>query len=194
MIKRIINILLLHCLFVPVHAQAQQVVEQLLKRPDMQGASFSISVKEVESGQTIYAYDSSRELIPASVMKLVTTATALEILGEDFCFPTSLEYDGNIKDGVLNGNLYIKGSGDPSLGSAYLSEDNTHENNEFIPVWIAAIQKAGIRRITGSVIADESIFDMEGTSAKWVNEDLGNYYAAGSYGLSVFDNLVFIVS
>ena len=55
--------------------------------------------------------------------------------------------------------------------------------------WIAAVKKAGIRQIQGAVIGDARIFDEEGTALKWVKEDLGSYYGAGSYGLSVFDNL-----
>lgn len=147
----------------------------------MQGASLSIQIKEIETGKTICSHDPDRLLTPASVLKIVTTATALDVLGADYRYPTSLEYDGILRDGVLQGDLYIKGSGDPSLGSSYLEAD-------FLAGWVAALQKVGIRQITGSVIADESRFDTEGISPKWLREDLGNYYAAGSYGLSVFDN------
>ena len=77
----------------------------------MEGASFSLIVKDVHNGETVFAYDTLRQLTPASVMKTVTTATALEILGEDYRFPTTLEYDGSIENGLLKGNLYIKGSG-----------------------------------------------------------------------------------
>ena len=72
----------------------------------MEGASFSLIVKEVNSGETVFAYDTIRQLTPASVMKTVTTATALEILGEDYRFPTALEYDGSIENGLLNA-IYI---------------------------------------------------------------------------------------
>jgi len=148
--------------------------------------------KDISNGEILYSYDADRELIPASVMKLVSTATALELLGEDYRFPTSLEYDGKIENGVLHGNMYIKGSGDPTLGSSHFAPDRnkyTPDQNIFIPQWMAALKKAGIQKITGSIIADESIFDTEGISLKWVSEDMGNYYGAGCYGLSVFDNL-----
>ena len=85
----------------------------------MEGASFSLMVKEVETGRTLFAYDTLRQMTPASVMKTVTTATALELLGADYRFPTAIERDGGIEQGHLRGNLYIKGSGDPSLGSAF---------------------------------------------------------------------------
>jgi D-alanyl-D-alanine carboxypeptidase/D-alanyl-D-alanine-endopeptidase (penicillin-binding protein 4) len=169
-----------------------QSVKQLLKLRTMKGASFSFMVKEVKSGEVLYAYDVDRELTPASVLKLVTSATALELLGEDYRYKTSLEYDGEIVNGTLKGNLYIKGSGDPTLGSSHFVENRngyTPSQNTFMPQWIQAITKAGIKKITGSVIADESIFDIEGIPMKWVHEDMGSHYGAGSYGISVFDNL-----
>ena len=151
----------------------------------MRGASFSLVVKDVQEGKTVYSYDTDRLQSPASVLKTVATATALEILGEDYRYPTTLEYDGILESGTLEGNLYIKGSGDPSLGSSHFAPGQ----NKFLSTWIAALQKAGIKHITGSVISDESIFDTEGVSIKWLREDMGNYYAPGSYGISIFDNM-----
>lgn len=174
-------------------AEAQDTpMKRFLNLPSMKGASCSFMVKDISNGKVVYSYTADREVIPASVLKLVTTATALELLGEEFRFETSLEYDGKITGGVLEGNLYIKGSGDPTLGSSHFAADRsryTPDQNTFMPQWITALKKAGITKVTGSVIADESIFDTEGVSAKWVFEDMGNYYGAGCYGLSVFDNL-----
>lgn len=172
--------------------EVPQSVRSLLAAQSMKGASFSLMVKEVHTGKVLCDYDAGRQLTPASVMKLVTTATALELLGEEFRFATTLEYDGVIKEGVLHGNLYIKGSGDPTLGSAHFAAGKNSyrpSQNSFIPQWLQAVKKAGIRKIAGRVVADESIFDVEGVSLKWVQEDLGSYYGAGSYGISVFDNL-----
>lgn len=183
------NKIVLFCLLICFHAlagaQTPAPVKRLLQAPYMRGASFSLIVKDVQDGKTVCSYDTDRLQSPASVLKTVATATALEILGEDYRYPTTLEYDGTLENGTLKGNLYIKGSGDPSLGSSYFAPDQ----NKFLSAWIAALQKAGIRRITGSIISDESIFDTEGASVKWLREDMGNYYAPGSYGLSVFDNM-----
>lgn len=177
---------LLFCCWVGTKAQTvPQPIRKFLNTPAMEGASFSLMAKELETGKTVWGYDTLRQVTPASVMKLITTATALEILGEDYRFATLLEYDGEIKEGVLDGNLYIKGSGDPSLGSAHFASDR----DTFISQWTQAVKEAGIRKVEGRIIADESIFDTEGTSMKWVQEDLGSYYGAGSYGISVFDNL-----
>jgi D-alanyl-D-alanine carboxypeptidase/D-alanyl-D-alanine-endopeptidase (penicillin-binding protein 4) len=150
----------------------------------MHGASVSICVKDVETDNLIYSYDADREVAPASVMKIITTAAALEILGENFRYGTAVMYDGSIENGVLNGNLYICGSGDPSIGSNLLGGDK----NTVFKEWLTAIKQAGVTKINGAVIADESIFDTEGISMKWMREDLGSYYGQGCYGLNIFDN------
>ena len=181
--NKIVLLCLLLCLHLLAGAQTPAPVKWLLQAPYMRGASFSLVVKDVQEGRTVYSYDTDRLQSPASVLK--TVATALEILGEDYRYPTTLEYDGILENGTLEGNLYIKGSGDPSLGSSHFAP----RQNKFLSTWIAALQKAGIKHITGSVISDESIFDTEGVSIKWLREDMGNYYAPGSYGISIFDNM-----
>ena len=183
--NKIVLLCLLICLHLLAGAQTPAPVKWLLQAPYMRGASFSLVVKDVQEGRTVYSYDTDRLQSPASVLKTVATATALEILGEDYRYPTTLEYDGVLENGTLEGNLYIKGSGDPSLGSSHFAPGQ----NKFLSTWIAALQKAGIKHITGSVISDESIFDTEGVSIKWLREDMGNYYAPGSYGISIFDNM-----
>lgn len=183
--NKIVLLCLLICLHLLAGAQTPAPVKWLLQAPYMRGASFSLVVKDVQEGRTVYSYDTDRLQSPASVLKTVATATALEILGEDYRYPTTLEYDGILENGTLEGNLYIKGSGDPSLGSSHFAPGQ----NKFLSTWIAALQKAGIKHMTGSVISDESIFDTEGVSIKWLREDMGNYYAPGSYGISIFDNM-----
>jgi D-alanyl-D-alanine carboxypeptidase/D-alanyl-D-alanine-endopeptidase (penicillin-binding protein 4) len=165
-------------------AQTHVAIEKFLSAPYMQGASVSIMVKEVRDGTVLCSYDADREIIPASVMKAVTTATALEILGENFRYETAVMYDGYIRNHILDGNIYIRGSGDPTLGSSDMGPDR----DKIIREWIAAIKNTGIKEITGCVIADESIFDTEGISMKWMREDLGSYYGQGCYGLNVYDN------
>ncbi|MDR1335745.1 MAG: D-alanyl-D-alanine carboxypeptidase/D-alanyl-D-alanine-endopeptidase [Tannerella sp.] len=177
------------CLFLfCVKAQTQDQMplpfKRFLDKPALKGASVSFMAREVTGDRILYRFDAERELTPASVLKTVTTASALAILGEDFRFETSILYDGEIRDGVLNGNLYIYGTGDPTLNSAELHT----EKDSVLELWAAAVKAAGIRTVAGRVVADESIFDTEGVSMKWMREDLGSYYGQGSYGLNVFDN------
>ena len=165
-------------------AQTHPALERFLYSSHLSGASVSIMIKDINSGEVIYSYDADREVIPASILKTVTTSAALEILGEDFRYETAIMYDGQINGNVLNGNIYIHGSGDPTLGSIEMET----ERDEKIKEWIAAIKETGIKTIVGAVIADESIFDTEGISMKWLREDLGSYYGQGCYGINIYDN------
>ncbi len=158
-------------------------VKNLMKTEAMKNADFSMILKDIDSGKTIYDYNTHNNMVPASVLKIITTATALEILGADYRYQTILQYDGEIKDNILYGNIYIKGNGDPTLGSKYFES-----STQFLNDWQDAIKKLGINKITGSVISDEIIFDDQGIHPKWITEDIGNYYAAGSYGIDIFDN------
>jgi D-alanyl-D-alanine carboxypeptidase/D-alanyl-D-alanine-endopeptidase (penicillin-binding protein 4) len=201
-VKRIINIfhrnrhlhtatvICLFIIFLCHTANAQDVqmpapFRQFIRRPMMQGASVSFLAKEVKSGEILYGYDTERKLTPASVTKTVTTAAALELLGKDFRFATSIQYDGVIRNGVLEGNLFICGSGDPTLCS---SETAGTAKDSILLLWMSTLEKAGIRKINGKIIADESIFDTEGVSMKWLREDLGSDFGQGSYGINILDN------
>lgn len=167
-----------------INAQMPLPLKRFLEKPFLKGASISFMTKEIANKNVLYSYDPDRELIPASVMKTVTTAVALEVLGEDFRFETSVSYDGIIEKGVLNGNIYIYGSGDPTINSSKLKV----KKDSIFTLWASAIKEAGIQKINGKIIADESIFDTEGVSMKWLREDLGSDYGQGSYGVNIFDN------
>jgi serine-type D-Ala-D-Ala carboxypeptidase/endopeptidase (penicillin-binding protein 4) len=149
-------------------------------------ASVSLYVEDAISGEPVMAYNSSKSLAPASVMKLITSAAALELLGPQYTFRTTVGYTGklNRRSGKLKGNIVIKGGGDPALGSDYFSE----HYKDFPDNWITEIKKTGIKKIEGRVITDDSYFDYQPVPSKWLWEDEGNYYGAGVYGLSVFDN------
>ncbi len=149
-------------------------------------ASVSMYVEDAETGKVVMEYNSGNSLIPASIMKLITSAAALELLGPDYTFKTRIGYTGKLNKrwGRLKGDIVILGGGDPALGSKYFSE----HYQDFILNWITEIRKLGIKRIRGRVITDDSYYDYLPVPAKWLWEDAGNYYGSGVYGLSVFDN------
>lgn len=156
----------------------------------MDHAVISFSVKDAESGATVFESKPGTSLIPGSVLKIITSAVALEMLGPDHTFKTIIGYSGKIAPGSgrLDGNIIIKGGGDPVLGS-----ENFREHYKgFAERWVAAIIKSGIKKTEGQVITDDSYFDYRPVPSKWLWEDAGNYYGAGVYGLSVFDNTYLI--
>jgi D-alanyl-D-alanine carboxypeptidase/D-alanyl-D-alanine-endopeptidase (penicillin-binding protein 4) len=166
-------------------AQTPQALKAFIQKENLQHAGIGFKAVDLTTGKTIAAYNENVSLTPASNMKIVTTATALEVLGSDFHFETPLFHDGLIKTSVLNGNLYIQGTGDPTLGS----EHTGGEKDAFLAQWLSGVRNAGIKCIEGDVIVLDQLFGYGGVSDKWMYEDLGNYYAPGIYGVSVFDNM-----
>jgi D-alanyl-D-alanine carboxypeptidase/D-alanyl-D-alanine-endopeptidase (penicillin-binding protein 4) len=154
----------------------------------MINASVSLCIKNSDNGETVMEYNKGMSLIPASVLKLITSGVALELLGPQHNFRTIIGYTGKLNErtGRLSGSIVIKGGGDPTPGSEYF----IGHNSDFIDSWVSEIKTTGIKRIDGGIITDDSYFDYFPVPAKWLWEDLGNYYGAGVYGFSAFDNMV----
>jgi D-alanyl-D-alanine carboxypeptidase/D-alanyl-D-alanine-endopeptidase (penicillin-binding protein 4) len=167
-----------------VSAQIPAALKTFIQKENLRHAAIGFKAVELSSGKIIADYNSPVSLTPASNMKIVTTATALDALGADFCFETPLFYEGFIRNSVLEGNLYVLGTGDPTLGSEHFEGDN----ELFLLKWLAGIRTANIRKVSGNIIVLDQLFGYKGISPKWLWEDLGNYYAPGIYGISIFDN------
>ncbi|RHS39417.1 D-alanyl-D-alanine carboxypeptidase/D-alanyl-D-alanine-endopeptidase [Tannerella sp. AF04-6] len=160
-------------------------ISRFVSLPELRSASVGFCIMDIETGEIVSSYDSQRLLLPASALKLLTSATVLGIYGGEHRFYTDVQYSGYIgKDGVLYGDLYIQGCGDPTLGSEY----GTRRVFDFRNRLLKELENAGIHRIEGCIIADDSRFDTEGVSPKWLWEDVGNYFAAGCYGINYRDN------
>jgi len=168
-----------------VYAQLPSAMVDFIANKNLIHASVGFKAIDLNTKKVIVSYNENQSLVPASNMKLVTTATALEVLGSHFYFETPLLYDGSIQENMLNGNLYIKGTGDPTLGSEFTPGDK--EN--FLKEWLDALTRAGIRKISGNIVVLDQLFGYEGVSSKWLWEDMGNFYAPGIYGISVFDDM-----
>ncbi len=154
----------------------------------MSGAGIGIQVIDLENNSVLYGINSKVSYVPGSVLKIVTSAAALELLGANYKFITKLAYVGKIDSSIntLNGNLIIIGGGDPVLGSNYFIQHNykTH----FLDKWLSSIASEGIWDVNGNILIDGSIYDDQIAPDKWIWEDIGNYYGAGAAGISVFDN------
>jgi D-alanyl-D-alanine carboxypeptidase/D-alanyl-D-alanine-endopeptidase (penicillin-binding protein 4) len=148
--------------------------------------SLAVSIKSVKEGKNIFAINQERSLPSASILKLVSTATVLSVFGGDHRFSTFLEYDGVVRQDTLFGNIYIRGTGDPSLGSDRFK--NYPNASGMLNRWAMAVSKAGIKHIKGKVIADASYFDKQSVADSWIWADLGNYYGAGVQGLNFNEN------
>lgn len=173
------------------NAQSQTIkavrlaIKNMIDDKDLKNASISFYAFDLDSNRIISGISSSRSLVPASTMKIVTTATALEMMGSGKRFSTIIKYSGEIDTNcVLNGNVYIVGGGDPCLGSHRYKR----HYGDFIKKWALAIKNLGIDSINGRVIADATIFTEQMIPPTWIWGDLGNYYGAGACGLSIYEN------
>jgi serine-type D-Ala-D-Ala carboxypeptidase/endopeptidase (penicillin-binding protein 4) len=164
----------------------QTEIKKIANDSQLIHGQLALSVRDSQ-GKIIYQYQGEKSLIPASNLKIITTATALGVLGEDFRFETKLEYDGSISNGMLNGNIYITGSGDPSLGSSRFRD--MPDMDRLLEIFSDKIMAAGIKKINGSIIADESGFEKNALPEHWMWTDIGNYYGAPAYGINVNENL-----
>jgi D-alanyl-D-alanine carboxypeptidase/D-alanyl-D-alanine-endopeptidase (penicillin-binding protein 4) len=162
----------------------QQKITNWQTTPELSNASICIAVSDYKTGEILIKSEPQQSLVPASIMKVVTTATALEVLGPDFRFQTTMAASGIIRNDTLFGDLQIIGGGDPTLGSEYFPE-----NNHFFVDWINAIRSRNIKVVQGNLILDATVYESQMIPNTWVWEDIGNYYGAGASGISVYDNL-----
>jgi serine-type D-Ala-D-Ala carboxypeptidase/endopeptidase (penicillin-binding protein 4) len=165
----------------------RKAIEDFSKNETLLNASWGFYAVHAANGQEIASHNPDLALTPASTLKVVTTLTGLLILGNDYRFETLLQHDGIIQNGVLQGNLYITGTGDPTLGSTRIHDSLSLEN--VLKGWINDLARAGIRQIQGSLIADASYFDDHIAPPKWIWEDMGNYYGAGAHALTINENM-----
>ena len=164
---------------------AQDIVNRFISKPELSSASVGILLADAETGEMIAAHNPDKSLIPASIQKLLITATALETFGTGHTFTTSLFYSGHIDDdGTLHGDVMIRGGGDPALGS----ERFTGHYGDVIAQMAGAIRQAGIRRIEEKIVGDGSYFGRPLIPDTWIWEDIGNYYGGPAYGLNIFEN------
>jgi len=142
-----------------------RTIETLLAVAPLENAKYGIEIREAESGKVIYSKNPDRLLTPASNMKLLTAAAALSTLGRGFRFRTGVYAGGAIEAGVLKGDLYLKGYGDPSLVDERL--------------WILArdVAYSGIKEIRGKILADDTYFDGVLHSEEWGRIGPEAYYA-----------------
>lgn len=131
-------------------------------------------------GRTVWSKNDTTVLAPASVMKLATAMAALDVLGADRTLPTTLVAAKAPKDGVIEGDLYLVGGGDPLfLTSGYRpSLDDTDQVGVDFQVVADALRNAGVRKVTGSIIGDDSLLSTE----RWIPTWPTRYQSGGTVG------------
>ena len=165
-------------------AQTAAAIEAVLADADLPSAIWGIVVRDARSGRVVMSRNADKNLLPASTLKLFTTATALDALGPTFRFATRLYHLGpEASGGVLRGDLVIRGSGDPTLGSS--GQPDAFQR------WAEALAATGVRRIEGRLIGDDDRFEDEPYGEGWdVHHIATESYAPATGGLAWADNLL----
>lgn len=159
-------------------------IDSLLALPDYSNTKVGIAIYALDDKNMLYENNSQRLFVPASNMKLVTSACALSKLGPDFQFRTEIFSTGGIENGTLKGNLILKGFGDPTISGRFKDKQVTKVLEE----WTDSLKRHRIEEIEGDIYADESYFDTIRWGPGWSWDDLSYWYAAEISALSFNDN------
>lgn len=145
----------------------------------------AVLIRSLANDSVLLSINDTLPLVPASILKCVTTASLMSKAGVDDRFETRIWLTGKVTDRTLNGNLVVEGSGDPTVNSRHIT------NDEDILAEIAdALVARGIDSIRGKIIVKEDAWSGPSHPATWAAADLPHYYGTGSYGFNFEDNAV----
>ena len=163
-------------------AEMQEDIRTVIREHDS-GGTWSVLVVNLETGEPVVDYRGDASMIPASTTKVLTSAAALDLLGPDFRYQTTLTATGPVRDGCIQGDLALHGSGDPSLGS-HPATASLFTN------WAEGLAQSGIDCVTGNVIGDDTRFDAPRMGPGWSWDDASYGYAAQHSALSYYGNVI----
>ena len=157
-----------------VSQNLQKAWQQFESDSQLKHAISSLYVIDAKTGQVVFDKNSQIGLAPASTQKIITAATAFELLGKEFRYKTELGYDGKIINDTLKGNIFVLGTMDPTLGSWRWK--NTSDSN-ILGIWMNEIKKLKISEIEGDLLTNTAGFTYQSVPDGWIWQDIGNHYA-----------------
>ena len=158
--------------------------------PEVDHALWAVKVQSMETDEVFYSLNPRTLVMPASNMKIITTAVAAERLGWDYRYETQLLASGPVERGRLRGDLIVRGSGDPTINAP---PEEKEEPGSVFAAWADQLRAAGISGIDGRIIGDDDAFDDEGRGKGWAWDDLPYGYATPGGALLHHDNVVELV-
>jgi serine-type D-Ala-D-Ala carboxypeptidase/endopeptidase (penicillin-binding protein 4) len=145
---------------------------QVFGAPAMARGVWAVDVRSLDTGERLFDLDADKLMMPASNQKILTLATAAEVLGWDYRFTTTLETAAPVENGVLRGDLIVRGAGDPTINQ------RNNRAQAVMDEWADAVRAAGIYMVDGRIVGDDQAFDDEGLGAGWAWDYLQYGYAA----------------
>jgi len=158
---------------------------RFIQAPGWRGAEWGVLAVSLERGDTLFQLNAQKPLAPASNQKLFTTAVALREMGADFRFPTFLLAHGDLREGVLHGDLILYGTGDPTLSGGMGADAPAGAFEHFLRV----LHERGIREIRGTIVGDGTFFAGDPRRPSWNPEDLNDWFAAPVSALTFNENM-----
>ncbi len=168
------------------HQQVAFEIDTLLNHASTDMGWWGVKIQYANTGDVIYERNSDRMFTPASNMKMYTTAAALCLLGPQYRYATDFVTNGTIENGVLNGDLIIRGSGDPTWSRRFYDENY----DSVMVCFVDSLKSKGITKINGNIIGDDNVFDdvLLGNGWSWNYEH--HWFAAQISGLSYSENII----
>jgi len=163
-------------------------IDSLVQKYNADKIHLALKVVALPENQVMYSRNQDDPMIIASNTKLFSTAAALCKLTPDFKFTTSLSYDGNITNNVLNGNLVVRSNGDPNISGRF----HANRPTAVFEKWSSALAGLGIKQVNGNIIIDDSAFDREFCPPAWPKDQLNFWYCAPVAAVSFNDNCVYL--
>jgi D-alanyl-D-alanine carboxypeptidase/D-alanyl-D-alanine-endopeptidase (penicillin-binding protein 4) len=158
----------------------RNAIDRVLDAAPMDQVHFGVYARDARSGRVLYSRNAHRKFVPASNQKILATAAAIYLLGPDYRFETALWATGPVEDGVLDGDLVLVGTGDPTLSRRYWDSGEAA-----MEALADSLLRAGIHQVRGALVADVSAWDSTTVGPTWEVEDLRSSYAAtgGAFAL-----------
>jgi D-alanyl-D-alanine carboxypeptidase/D-alanyl-D-alanine-endopeptidase (penicillin-binding protein 4) len=164
-------------------------IEQIVRQPALEPGFFAVKIVSLDTGAVIFEQDANKFVRPASNMKLYTVAAAFDRLSPDYHFITSVYAKEKVEDGKVQGDLIIYGRGDPSIAARFNNGDYFKGINDLADRIVAA----GVKRVKGDLVGDESYLNGDPLGSGWEWEDLQWSYGAPVSALSVNDNAIDLI-
>jgi serine-type D-Ala-D-Ala carboxypeptidase/endopeptidase (penicillin-binding protein 4) len=164
-------------------------LDDIFNDPNFDNANWGVVIQSLETGEYFYRRNANKLFIPASDLKLFTTSAALILLGPEYNFSTNILMNGKMDGSVLDGDLIVRGRGDPTISGRFYNDDKYKVFKD----WADSISKIGIDEITGNIIGDDDHFDNLGLGKGWAWDDASYWFSAPSGAISFNDNVVDIV-
>ncbi|MAT58123.1 MAG: D-alanyl-D-alanine carboxypeptidase/D-alanyl-D-alanine-endopeptidase [Ignavibacteriae bacterium] len=163
-------------------------IDDILSDPNFSNAVMGVYVKSIKNGEVLYKRNQDKLFVPASAVKLFTTAAALLYLGPNYKYETTLYASGEISENKITGNLIVKGSGDPTISNRF----ENGKSDVILNKWAVDLKNLGIETIDGNLIGDATEFEESKLGKGWSWEHESYWYSAKPCALSFNNNSIAI--